>query len=208
MKVKDVLRLIQRGYKEQTGVSRDGVEWLAQETEEYIVIAFRGSKMTGKTWYYDTWRNIRALVPWYNKIIGWSSQGYISGCLCAINDIESYAINNNPGKKPIIVSGHSLGAALSFLTGIILHSKGHKVIAWVGVGTVNCMIKHSTPPFKCLNYKYEEDIVPTYPPKWLGFTPPVPPVHLGKDDSKLFSIGDFKDHKLLNYIEYVPDIEI
>lgn len=206
MQLSTIFRFIQKTYTSQTKKSSGDIEWLLEETENNILIGYRGSEFYGNKWLADLLRNLFASVPWYSfKLSMWVSLGYYCGALRSIRQVSETI----PNKKPLIVCGHSMGAAVSYFASLLLSQKGYQVYAWIGIGSANCKITRSKQiTFKTLNYKYEEDIVSKYPFRLLGFKQPSRIIHIGTDDSTTIKPGNVNDHLVTKYVNNCPDINI
>lgn len=208
MKLLDVFLFIQKTYSEKTKKSHGDVEWLHAYHESYTFIGVRGSEFYSTKWFIDLLRNLLASIPYYSKELKmWVSLGYyFAARRCAKDVVNALHLKTN---TPLLICGHSLGAAVSFLTAMLLAKRGFNVRKWVGIGSANSVITYPTKlTFDAYNYKYEEDIVSNYPPKFLAFKQPSDIIHIGVDNSTGLKIGNVKDHSVENYVKNCPDVYI
>lgn len=210
MYAKQIFELILQSYEDETHVTRCDVEWIYREYDECVAIAVRGTELDRSSWFFDLSRNFLSMFPWKHKSIGWGSMGYMFAAKDAVRDIYNFLEKKNVSHKPIILCGHSLGSAVSFMCAKIMHDDGAPIAAWVGTGSVNCMLSEPCADFPCFNYKYEEDIISIFPPKFFGFKQPCKFIHIGIDDSdgRPFNIGDISDHKMVKYMKFAPNHKI
>jgi len=103
--------------------------------------------------------------------------------------------------KPVFISGHSRGGAISFLVAIYLWIAGFTISDIYTYGCPNIgksgFIK-AIKKLKCnvLMYKNGSDIVTTLPWFWLGYKKPCVQIQIGK--KRLFPSA--KDHLIENYL--------
>lgn len=101
----DLCALVEQAYERQTGVIHE-VEYHLLQFARFQVLIFRGTEggkfLSGSGWR-DVIRDIR-ILPWYDKRCGWCHAGFLKGARGVVSRLQLK-------DKPIILSGHSLGAA-------------------------------------------------------------------------------------------------
>jgi hypothetical protein len=87
-------------------------------------VAIRGTEigLFSQRGILDMLRNLRFL-PWHHKATGWGHAGYIRGAI-AVADLLAKLI---PPHHRIVMTGHSLGAAIAVLTSQLLHAQGRSI---------------------------------------------------------------------------------
>ncbi len=162
------------------------------------VVAFRGTE-TGSLFkgrgIIDVIRDMR-ILPWYDIDMGWVHSGFLKGARKSAQTLEKILIKD----MPVVLTGHSLGGALSLLCAAKLQAAGFNVLEWVGFGSPKAQLsKRILQGFKQTNYRYRNDVVP--------LMPRIPlyrhnyPVILIKPDCSVDSSATWDDHDISIYIK-------
>lgn len=129
--------------------------------DDVQVVAFRGTEtgaiFDGAGWV-DVVRDLR-VIPWYDKDTGWVHAGFLKGAQRASDFLASKLDKS----LPVIMTGHSMGGALSLMTACKLQGMGFKIKEWVGFGSPKCQFSTRQYAFKQTNYRYRADIVTLMP---------------------------------------------
>tara|TARA_Y200000002_G_C22489743_1_gene582492 strand:- start:74 stop:814 length:741 start_codon:yes stop_codon:yes gene_type:complete len=171
---KDFRKIYTKDWDNVTMFSEGGTECYVLSCDKNYVVVFRGTEPT-------SWEDIKADVSFLKSKREWmpdtsrgiGSKGKIhSGFRHALNDIwktlwEHYQ-ENGLGKQ-LVVTGHSLGAALATLyTDRINDSKS--VCYTYGSPRVGNKELIKNMNFNCYRIRNNNDIVTKVPPEFLGFT--------------------------------------
>lgn len=146
-----------------------GIVWGYQMRDDCEVVAFRGSK-TPEDWLLDS-----AAVPMPYQDLGLVHAGFLFGMPDVLNVIKPI--------RPLVVCGHSLGAArASIFTGLAL-AKGHTVARRVCFGEPNAGMRELANVVKQapgVSYRNREGwqvdlvtVIPFVPPTFCHPTSPV-----------------------------------
>lgn len=184
-------------------------EALIEMHNQHQVIAIRGTeggKLLTGLGFMDVIRDMR-FIPWYDKKLGWAHSGFLHGGLDIFEEIGE---NLDPD-IPIIVTGHSLGAALALIVSILLKQAGYNVVEYVGFACPRTFVynkqkhnKDSSVRFPMTIYRYENDIVPILPLSFpFGYHHPVEMTQLGYGDG----LPSILDHSMSNYEEAINKIK-
>jgi len=172
-------------------------EAIIKYTDGVQIIAFRGTEtgalFSGAGWL-DVVRDLR-IMPWYDKDAGWCHSGFLSGGSVAAEFLADY-LNKD---LPVVLTGHSLGGALSLICAVKLQAMGFKIQEWVGFGTPKCQLSHKRYKFQQINYRYRGDIVPLMP-RWTPYKIHHPQVWLCPDYKRK---PTWEDHRIEHYIKAV-----
>lgn len=193
MRHADICALVEQGYERHTGSYRE-VEYHLVQMAAVQVLVFRGteaSKFFSGSGWRDVIRDIR-ILPWYDKRTGWSHSGFLKGARGVVDQIQLR-------DKPVIVTGHSLGAAISLLAGLILHADGHHVLEWVGFGCPRTGWGRGL-PFPGHHYRHRGDIVTQIPGIYRHR---IEPVQLGEGRG-----SNWTDHDIGAYLQYLVDEDL
>jgi len=185
--------------------SASNCEVLIQFKNDHQIFAIRGTEgnaLFSGLGILDVIRDAR-FFPWHNDILGVCHAGFLKGALKIIDQIDKYAIKD----MPIILTGHSMGAAIGLLIAIFLKNRGYNVVEYVGFACPRAFIynkqKHNpdhSVRFPITIYRYENDIVPLVPTKIpFGYHHIVKLTQLG-DGNGLPSI---LDHSMDNYEDFL-----
>jgi len=156
------------------------------------IIAFRGTSKNRDS----KWSLIRDIIsdvnclPKHHPELGWVPAGFLRAGLRIFDDVERRIFDK---RKPIMVTGHSLGAAVALIVAGMLVSRGYNVSAVRGfgaprVGKLKVLFGTSVRLFR-----YGGDAVCLIP----FFSSPRKYDRTGP--KRLFSI---KDHFMKNYVSY------
>jgi len=188
---------------EQQSFSVNDCEVLITNHQNYQIIAVRGteaSKLISGLGILDIIRDAR-FFPTYNKVLGWCHSGFKSGAVKIANTIDDYIDKN----RPVVLTGHSLGAAMALLLSILLKHKGYDVVEYVGFACPRAFVynkqkhnKDKSVRFPITIYRYENDLVPLVP-IWFpfGYHHPVEMIQIGDGNG----IPTLSDHPIENYIK-------
>ena len=196
----DILTILEQSYIAKT-IRVKEVECLVMKWDGYQVVAFRGtefSDMLETNGFWDVIRDLRA-IPWYDKRVGWSHAGFLKGARGVV-DKGLYGLLRRD--EPILVLGHSLGAALALNAAVMLESMGFMVDGVIGVGSPRTFLKgtakkvrkYGLPVWEFCNHG---DPVTHLPFSWWGFDH-VNRIQIGDPEADL-SISD--NHMLSSYKE-------
>ncbi len=165
---------------------------------EVQVIALRGTEFTG-LFSNGGWRDIvRDLLVMPRKMegVGVGHRGFITGAA----DVFQTLVPLLDAKKPIICTGHSLGAAVAQALALLLNLHGFYVLEYVGFG---CPRVFSGKPdwgrVRVSHYRYGRDIVPSLLPPGLLYRHPNKAIQLG---AKRW-LPSFDDHDINHYVREV-----
>jgi len=183
-------RMAAHSYDAATGGVND-VEYLVKYEPDHTVVSFRGTEFSGfisQRGVLDVIRDIR-IVPWYDKRTGWAHAGFLKG---ARGVVDGPLMDYLCPSTPITLTGHSLGAGVSFLAALMLHSEGFTIKEWVGFGCPRPIIGKRDLPFLATSYRNHGDPVTQVPRKWMfGYSHPV----------ELSNIGLISGHDIGLYID-------
>lgn len=194
MRHADICALVEQAYEKHTGYYGE-VEYHLVQFAHAQVLIFRGTEaskfLSGSGWR-DVIRDIR-IIPWYDRRTGWAHSGFLKGARGVVDG----RLCLKKG-KPVIVAGHSLGAALSMLAGLMLHADGHRILEWVGFGCPRTGWSRDL-PFPGRHYRHRGDIVPTLP---AIYRHRIDPVQLGQASG-----ANWTDHDVGAYLAYLVSEE-
>jgi hypothetical protein len=182
-------------------------EVLLEVKKRHQIVAIRGTE-AGKLFtglgFLDILRDMR-LIPWYNNVLGWAHAGFLKGSLKIFDEIRYNLMEDK--SIPIVMTGHSLGAALALLVGVLLKHDGYNVVEYVGFACPRTFVynkqlhnKDESVRYPITIYRYECDIVPLIP-IWFpfGFHHPVELTQIG-DGGGIPSVAD---HSMGNYLGFL-----
>ncbi len=186
----DLARLCSRAYAERVGVSSE-LEFLIHRQDEITYIAIRGTEastaLDGFNWL-DVIRDMRVL-PRHNQSIGWGHGGFVCGGESVARSLMEYADLTGS----IVITGHSLGAAVGLIASAILHDAGVQVIEAVLFGCPRtCALIRPKIVFPVTSYRHGSDIV-TNVPRWYRQPVQLTPI---KPNNK---IPNWADHSIDAY---------
>jgi hypothetical protein len=159
MNHKEICDLVAEGYDNKTGEYLE-LEYHFSSHEEFDFITVRGtevSKMISGGGWRDTFRDL-LIVPWHSHATGWAHMGFLKGAQGIFNRLKFKV------KKPLILSGHSLGGGVSLLLAQIFSYHGFEVLEWVGFGTPKAFIGERDLNFPTYSYRHGDDPVTQSPP--------------------------------------------
>ena len=177
------------------------VECLLVETEDYQVVAPRGTEagtLLSGLGFFDVIRDLR-FFPWYDKRVGWSHAGFLKG---AQGLVDKGLFGMLDRDKPIVLTGHSLGGAISINAAAILKSLDFNVVAVCTFGAPRTLMKSAAKRFNTVGIAIAEfsnagDPIPDLPNSMWGYTH-INEVHTPRE-AKGYSI--FRNHRLEHYGE-------
>jgi len=168
------------------------VEVLVQHSPLNTYIAIRGTELYnffGGNGWRDVLRDLRVL-PWHDKQLGFCHSGFLKGA----KRVQSQLYLNK--SKKIIVTGHSMGAAIGQLLALKLHFAGYRV-EFIGFGMPRHFIGSRIFDMPATHYRHADDPVSELPPRWLfNFRHWQPYVTLAKKDRQ----NGIAEHAIENYI--------
>ncbi len=136
-------------------------EGIIHYLDDVQIVAFRGTEIdamfSGGGWI-DVIRDMR-ILPWYDKDAGWVHSGFLKGA----RGVAEFLMDVLEPDKPVLVTGHSLGAALALMVAVKLEAAGVDVQEWVGFGSPKVQIGYKDYPFRQVSFKHKADIVPLMP---------------------------------------------
>ena len=170
---KEFKKVFSKQWDDITFVSKGGTECYILTCPKNYIVAFRGTQPT-------SWEDIKADIQFTkqkkeyvpNKA-GTGSLGRIhSGFKAALNDIWDALLdhyNQNGQGKQLLVTGHSLGAALATLYADRI-SDIHSACYTFGSPRVGDKELIDNMVFRCYRFRNNNDIVTRVPPEWIGYT--------------------------------------
>lgn len=157
----DLANLCSLAYSELTGVSSE-LEFLIRRIDDVSYIAIRGTEASnwrdGFNWL-DIIRDMRVL-PRYNKAAGWGHGGFICGGECVADSLMKYA----ELAPRLVITGHSLGAAVAVVAAQILKKAGYGIeeVVLFGCPRIYAVVRPSF-NFPVTSYRHGSDIVCNVP---------------------------------------------
>lgn len=178
-----------RAYIDLTGVVED-LEFFIFDDANVTYVAIRGSEvgLVSDQGIVDMVRNVR-MMPWYNRHTGWAHGGFLRGARQVANALEKLI----PKQSTIVLTGHSLGAAVAVLAAQILSGRGRDVDHVVLFGCPRIYLSQApTLYFPVYNYRNGADII-TYLPRI--YRHPVPLMCIEPNNK----VPNFVDHRIASY---------
>lgn len=191
IKHKELAKICMESYKCLT-LRVDGCEMLIRFKDGVTIIAFRGTdtfSIFHGSGIKDIIRDAR-ILPWYDRDVGWAHRGFLLGGQKSAAILQDHLAKD----MPLILTGHSLGGAVSLICALKLQAMGFYVKGWVGFGTPRCIFS-KTDKFDQVNYRYRSDIVPLMP-FFNVFRHRYPVIHLQPNPNRA---ATWKDHDLQLY---------
>ncbi|BFM20512.1 lipase family protein [Gilvimarinus japonicus] len=149
------------------------------EWPEVQVIALRGTEFTDAL-FNGGWADIvRDLLVWPKRIpgVGVGHAGFITGGA----DVFQTVVPRLSLDKPIICTGHSLGAAVAQVLALLLKQSGLPVVEYVGFGCPRVFAgKPDWGDVAVTHYQHSADIVPLLLPPGLLYRHPAKACVIGK----------------------------
>ena len=171
-------------------------ECLVSQEADYQVVSFRGTevkKLIFGLGILDVITDIR-IIPWKDKDTGWFHSGFLSGGKATAKSLVPYLDKD----KPLYLTGHSLGGAVSLACAIKLKAMGYNVVEWVGFGSPKAQIFTVKKfDFLCTNYRHNADAVPLKP-RWIGYKHGYPVIRTDVTDKNRKPTWD--DHSIGHYL--------
>ena len=162
MNHKRLAQLCEKSYKEHTFVVNE-LEVLVRHERGTCYLAIRGTEsnavFSGGGWR-DIIRDLR-ITPWYDRKLGWCHAGFLKGAKAILGQLALVK------GKPVVVTGHSLGAGVGQLLALLLHFRGYDVREFVGFGMPRCFIGKRKFQLGLTHYRHKDDAVSNMPKRWL-----------------------------------------
>lgn len=194
MNHKDLATLSRQSYMDHTFVVNE-LEVLLRHERDAVYIAIRGTEaQQGKIFGEGGWRDIirdLRVIPWYDRKLGWCHAGFLKGAKAILGQLALVK------EKPVVVTGHSLGAGVGQLLALLLHFRGYDVREFAGFGMPRCFIGKRKFPVIITHYRYGGDLVSNVPHRWfMRYRHTVKWKQLGeaRSDNK-------DDHAIYNYVD-------
>lgn len=202
---RELARSANRSYDTYT-FSTNECEVLVERKNEQQVVAVRGTeaaKLISGLGFLDIIRDLR-FIPWYHPVLGWAHSGFLKGAVRIFEDLKTHVVKD----VPIVMTGHSLGAALALILSVLLKHEGYTVVECVGFACPRTFVYnkqlHNKDPsvrFPITIYRFENDIVPIIPFAFpFNYHHPVEMSQLG-DGNGIPSILDHSMNKYENAMD-------
>lgn len=154
--------------------AKRGVDFaFISEESRRVVISFRGTDTAGGNW--KAWiSNLDAIDGIHDKLNPGIHDGFAECAHEYYTDVRYSAAMAAIDKRPIILTGHSRGAAVASITALMLQRDGFKNISVIVFGcprwcNVTVRNEFDQTEINCTRVATSFDIVPTLPPHALGF---------------------------------------
>lgn len=152
----DLAELCCRAYRELSGVARD-LEFFISTVGDTTYIAIRGTERCLR----DITRNLR-IIPRRTKATGMGHGGFVRGAVAVARALQSEI----PDGNHVVITGHSLGAAVAVLVSQILHKQQYTVEQVVLFGCPRVyLLKRPVFDYPVVSYRHGKDIVSGIP-RW------------------------------------------
>jgi len=159
------------------------------------VVALRGTEPLLKGGWADVVRDLM-VYPKHIPDVGVGHAGFITGGAHVFETVVPFLSLH----KPIICTGHSLGAAVAQVLALLLKQSGLPVIEYVGFGRPRVLAgQRDWGDVKMTHYRHSADIVPLLLPPGLLYRHPVKASVIGK---RRFW-PSFKHHDITHYCREV-----
>ncbi|MDR3736087.1 MAG: alpha/beta fold hydrolase [Acidobacteriaceae bacterium] len=146
---------------------------LASKTSAYTAIAWRGTE----SGLYQNWISDLDAIPEYHPTLGWCHRGFLQAAIATYPQAVQQAVI-----APLVLTGHSLGAAVAVLTAALLRAAHIQIIRCSVFGCPNFTLNqnisalmHDVPGYR---WRDGNDPVPQVPP---GFHIDRPTTQIGTD---------------------------
>lgn len=169
------------------------LQFIVRTTATARYVAVRGTDFCYQDGNWrDLVRNIRT-VPWRHRATGFAHAGYLKGAICLYEHLLKDC-HHGLFDRPVVVTGHSMGAAVGSLLTQMIEADGHHVARLVLFGSPRVYV-FRTPQFKCdvLHLRNGSDIVTGVHPM---YKLPAPFIQIG-DRVKAWNVFD---HSISEYI--------
>lgn len=200
--------LCSRAYNELSGISSE-LEFLVHREGDISYIAIRGTEassawqhLRNRKWkefigdFSDIVRDMR-VAPRYHPATSWGHGGFITGGEVMAKAIELHeSITTN-----LVLTGHSLGAAVAVVASQILAAKGYEIdeVVLFGCPRIYALFRPHF-DYRVTSYRYGSDIVTNVP---RIYRQPVDLVKL-EPNRRLANMGD---HWIENYEDALRRLE-
>jgi len=178
-----LVHLCQDAYTRDDLKISGGTQGIIARANGFNIIAFRGTEFD----FEDILRDIRVL-PWWSKEIGhFVHAGFLKAARQALPIAAEL-------KRPIILTGHSLGGAIARVVSLLLNRPDITVITFGEPRSIIGTLAERR-NIRSMRYVNGNDAVPKHPwPLW-GYR------HQGRRRNIGETEGRFTDHKISNYIK-------
>src|SRR5688572_20852694 len=193
-------------------------EWGIVETPTAVIVAFRGSEMAPaikdlNDWIYDSNAQMQGGSNWGGgKVHKVFAQCANSVFAKVFPTVKLYA----GVRKPVWITGHSLGGALATLMAFRLKPLTPNVVGLYTFGAPRVGNKEFRSAFLSKGFKYgrwvnDRDPAPVLPPEWMNFVQ-IGTMHRIKSDGGVnfdssgsypFDATQIGDHFMLNYLKNI-----
>lgn len=145
--------------------------------------------------WWDLVRNVRT-TPWRHRATGFAHAGYLNGARCLYDHLLKDC-HHGLFDRPLIITGHSMGAAVGSLLTQMLEFDNHHVARLVMFGSPRVYV-FKAPKFKCdvLHLRNGSDIVTGVHPM---YKLPAPFIQIGKK-TRAWNVFD---HSISEYIRVI-----
>lgn len=158
---------VQVNYLSATLMRENEVEAIGYDFGDYYVLAFRGTEFTANSrrWYVNWLDIVRDLrfFPWRAKY-GWVHAGFYFGAKVWLEKHWRQV----PKNRPLILTGHSMGASIAVNVALQTHSHVHRVRVF---GEPNGLFKSSVRSYQALglarktkSFLTDQDWIKVLPP--------------------------------------------
>ena len=193
-------------------------EWGIVETPTAVIVAFRGSEMAPaikdlNDWIYDSNAQMQGGSYWGGgKVHKGFAQCANSVYAKVLPTVKLYA----GARKPVWITGHSLGGALATLMAFRLKPLTPNVVGLYTFGAPRVGNKDFRSAFLSKGFTYgrwvnDRDPAPVLPPEWMSFVQ-IGHMHRIRSDSGVnfnasgnypFDATQIGDHFMLNYLKAI-----
>jgi hypothetical protein len=207
----DIALVADESYESST-YDGDECEFLVKYIKGHQIFAIRGTeggKLISGFGFVDVIRDMR-LIPYWDDDLGFVHSGFLKGARKIVKNLLPFVSK----EVPVIVTGHSLGAAMGLIVANMLKKRGYNVVEYVGFACPRVFVfdkfgrDERDIKFPRTIYRYENDIV-TQVPLWFpfGYHHVLPLTGIGTPP-KWYHLPSILDHSMDNYLEVlVNDVD-
>ena len=177
----------------------DNIEGLSFAAHGCTYLACRGTSKNKQRGSFalaeDVISNLR-FMPRHNDVVGWAPGGFLEAGEAVANQASKIQIRTG---KPLVLTGHSLGAAAAFIAAEILLADGYPLLGAVGFGSPRTgRMRRLSESDLGRSYTLGNDVVCEVPPLWRD---PLPRRYkLKRTEGKG---GLLKDHAMEDYLRFL-----